>query len=378
MKEKIQLGDRQLTIVGTAHVSQDSIEEVRDAIEESNPDKVFVELDENRLHSLKEESGWKDTDLLEVIKNGKINLLAFNLLLSIYQRKIGAEQGVKPGSELLEAVEHSESEDIPYELVDRDINETIDDLRKTLSLWKKSALVASFMAIGEDEEEMDIEDLKQDDMIEALVKEMGEDFPEIKEVLLDKRNSYMAGKILQSDFENGVAVVGAAHMQGLKEELQNNTVKEYEIPETFPWMKAFMYGLPIFVIGLLGYSFMQGGVEQLKQSGTAWIALNSSLSILGAIIARSHISTWLISAVAAPITSLNPTIGAGMVAAYSEAYLHPPKVKDLESVVEITEYRQLWHNQAGIVVLTFLFVTLGSFIATILGAGVITYLLAFI
>ncbi|MFT4869115.1 MAG: pheromone shutdown-related protein TraB [Colwellia polaris] len=378
MKEKIQLDDREITLVGTAHVSEDSIDEVIEAIDKEQPDKVFVELDENRLHSLQEKSGWKDTDLLEVIREGKINLLSFNLLLSIYQKKIGAEHGIKPGTELLKAVEHSEENGIPYELVDRDINETIDDLRKNLSLWKKSALIASFMAFGEDEEETDIEELKQADMIEALVEEMGEDFPEIKEVLLDKRNSYMAQKILESGFENGLVVVGAAHVQGLKEELQNNTQHNYTVEKTFPWGKAAMYGIPLLVLGLFTYGFMQGGVDQLIQLGVPWIVLNSSLSLLGALIARSHLSTGLISAAAAPLTSVNPTVGAGMVAAYAEAYFHPPTVKDMEEIVDITEYRQLWNNQAGVVVLTFIFVTIGSFIATVLGAGVITYLVAFI
>lgn len=378
MKKKIQLEDgREVTLVGTAHVSQDSISEVQQTIDEESPDRVFVELDENRLESLKEESGWKDTDLLKVIKNGEINLLAFTLFLSIYQRKIGEEYGVKPGTELLEAVNYSQEQGISYELVDRDINETMNDLRNRLSLWKKSAILGSLVVFGEDDE-TDVEELKQQDMIEALVDEMGDEFPEIKEILLDKRNSYMAEKILDADFQKGVAVVGAAHLEGLEEELKHNTDHSYQVKKPFPVMKTLMYGIPILVLALFGYGFMQGGTDKLVQSGATWIILNSSLSLIGALIARSHLSTWITSAVAAPLTSINPTIGAGMVAAYAEAYFHPPTVRDLENVVNITEYGQLWDNQAGRVILTFIFVTLGSFIATVFATGVIAYLVAII
>ncbi len=379
MKEKIQLDeDRELTLLGTAHVSDKSIEEVKETIDEEQPDKVFVELDEGRLTSLKSESGWKDKDLLEIISNGEINLLAFTLMLSIYQRKIGEETGVKPGTELLEAINYSEEKQIQYELIDRDINETINDLRNSMSLWQKSAIIASFLAFGESEEEEDIEEMKQQDMIEALVDDLGEEFPEIKEILLDKRNSYMAKKIQESDFQKGVAVVGAAHVQGMKEELQQPTERSFEAKEPFPWGKIAVYGIPLLVLGLFTYGFMQGGVDKLYQLGVPWILLNTSLSLIGALIARAHLSTGIISGLAAPITSVNPTIGAGMVAAYTEAYLYPPTVEDMESIVDITAYRDLWDNQAGRVILTFIFVTLGSFIATIMGAGVLTYLLAFL
>lgn len=378
MKKQLRLEDgREITLVGTAHVSPESVDEVKEVIDDESPDRVFVELDENRLQSLKEESGWRDTDLLKVIKNGEINLLAFTLFLSIYQRKIGEEYGIKPGTELLEAVNYSEEKQIDYELVDRDINETMNDLRNRLSLWKKSAILGSLMVFGEDDE-TDVEELKQQDMIEALVNEMGDEFPEIKEILLDKRNSYMAEKILASDFDKGVAVVGAAHMEGLAEELKNNTDHSYEVKKPFPVAKVLMYGIPLVVLALFGYGFLQGGTDKLVQSGATWILLNSSLSLIGAIIARSHISTWITSGLAAPLTSINPTIGAGMVAAYAEAYFHPPTVRDLENVVDITEYGQLWDNQAGRVILTFVFVTLGSFIATVLATGVIAYLVAFI
>ena len=379
MKRKIRLDeDREITLLGTAHVSDQSIQEVKETIDEEDPDKVFVELDEGRLTSLQEESGWKDKDLLQIISNGEINLLAFTLMLSIYQRKIGEETGVKPGTELLKAVNYSEEKDIPFELVDRDINETINDLRNSMSLWQKSAIIASFLAFGESEEEEDIEELKQQDMIEALVEDLGEEFPEIKEILLDKRNSYMAEKIQESDFKNGVAVVGAAHIDGLEKELQQPTERSFEVKEPFPWGKVAVYGIPLLVLGLFTYGFMQGGIDKLYQLGTPWIILNTSLSLIGALIARAHLSTGIISGIAAPITSVNPTIGAGMVAAYIEAYLYPPTVEDMESIVEISAYRELWDNQAGRVILTFIFVTLGSFIATILGAGVLTYLVAFL
>jgi len=378
MKRKVTLEDgRKITLLGTAHVSDQSIDEVKEAIDEKEPDRVFVELDEGRLQSLKKESGWKDKDLLEIISSGQINLLAFTLLLSIYQRKIGEEFGVNPGTELLEAVKYSEEKEIPFELVDRDINETLNDLRASMSLWQKSTIIASFIAYGEAEEEEDIEELKQKDMIEALIDDLGEEYPEIKEILLDKRNSYMAEKILDADFDKGLAVVGAAHVEGMAAELEQTTQRSFKVTEPFPWGKVVMYGIPLVVLSLFTYGFLQGGISRLFQLGTPWILLNTTLSLAGALIARAHLTTGIISGLAAPLTSVNPTIGSGMVAAYAEAYMYPPTVEDMESVVDITEYKDLWDNQAGRVILTFIFVTLGSFVATVLGTGAVAYLFAF-
>ena len=373
MKRKIQLGDREITVVGTAHVSQESKEEVRKAIEEEEPDTVCVELDENRLKSLREESGWRDLDVTEAIREGNGKLLLLNLLLSIYQRQLGLQQGMKPGEELLEAVKAAEDEGLDYALVDQDINVTLNRAISSLSMWDKMKLAASLMVSGE---EMDVEELKEDNLINTLVQQLEEEFPELTRVFLDERNTYMAEKILEEDFESAVVVVGAAHVEGLIEELKKEE-RDTEFPdvEGFPWMKLVSYGVPAFIIAGLAYSFFQIGFATGVDATKFWILSNGILAMLGAIIARSHVSTWIISFLAAPLTSLDPALGAGMVASYAEAKFHPPTVEELETVTQIDSYRELWGNQMGRILLTLGFVTIGSAAATFISAGYIASLI---
>lgn len=373
MKRKIQLGDREITVVGTAHVSQESKEEVRKAIEDEEPDTICVELDENRLKSLREESGWRDLDVTEAIREGNGKLLLLNLILSIYQRQLGLQQGMKPGEELLEGITVAEEKGLDYALVDQDINITLNRAISSLSMWDKIKLAASLMASGE---EMEVEELKEDNLINTLVQQLEEEFPELTRVFLDERNTYMAEKILEQDFDSAVVVVGAAHMEGLIEELQRES-RDTDFPDVkgFPWMKLVSYGVPAFIIAGLGYSFFQIGFATGVDATRFWILSNGILAMLGAIIARSHVSTWIVSFLAAPLTSLDPALGAGMVASYAEAKLHPPTVEELEDVTKINSYRELWGNQMGRILLTLGFVTIGSAAATFISAGYIASLI---
>lgn len=375
MKETVDLGDRKVTLVGTAHVSEESRQEVIDTIKEIKPDHVAVELDEDRFDSLRNKSGWKDLDVAEAIRDGKGSLLFLNLMLSIYQRRIGLEEGVKPGEEMLAAVEEAEENGIEYSLIDRDISETFERIREELGFWEKMNLIASLFA---DEVDVEVEELKDDDMLGSIVKEMEEEFPSIKQVFLDERNSYMVDRLLEQDFEHAVVIIGAAHLDGMVEELKGNrkTFEENESIFKVPWMKILKYGMPLAIIAGLGYSFYQIGYSTGVNATAFWILSNGILAMLGAIIARAHVATWLVSFAAAPLTSLDPALGAGMVASYFEGKFYPPKVEELESIAYIENYRGLWSNQVGRVLLTLVFVTIGSASATFISAGYIASLIA--
>ena len=359
MKEQIEVDGKEITIVGTAHISKESREEVRDTIEEVRPDLVAVELDQNRFDSLRDESGWKDLEISEAIRDGKGNLLLLNLILSIYQRKLGLEEGMKPGAELMAGVEKAEELGIEYALIDQDINKTLNRAISSLTLLDKLRLVASMIMPG-GEDEMDVEALKDGDMLGSIIEELEDEFPELKRVFLDERNSYIAEKLLEREFESAVVVVGAAHVEGLKEELEKE--KRDLVEEEFnrlPWMKIANYGFTALVFLGLGFSFYTSIDQGITNLGI-WIGGNSILAMIGAIIARSHPITWIVSFIASPLTSVNPVLPAGLVAAYSEAKINSPKVEDLESITDIENYRELWDNQVGIILLTFLLVNLGS------------------
>jgi pheromone shutdown-related protein TraB len=359
MKENLEINGKNITIVGTAHISQESRDEVRDTIETVRPDLVAVELDQSRFDSLRDDSGWKDLEISEAIREGKGNLLLLNLILSIYQRKLGLEEGMKPGAELMAAVDRAEEMDIEYALVDQDINKTLNRAISSLSILDKLRLVAS-MILPSDEEEMDIESLKDGDMLGTLIQELEDEFPELKRVFLDERNFYMAEKLLEKEFDSAVVVVGAAHVEGLKEELKKEK-RDFSAEEVnrLPWMKITNYGFTALVFLGLGFSFYSSFEQGINNLGI-WIGANSILAMMGAMIARSHPLTWIISFIASPLTSVNPVLPAGLVAAYSEAKINSPKVEDLETITDIESYRELWDNQVGIILLTFLLVNLGS------------------
>lgn len=368
MKRHLEIGDRELTIVGTAHISEASKHEVKDAVESNSPDRVFVELDESRYKSLKSESGWKEMNLVEAIRDGQGFTLFLKLFLSIYQKRLGLQQGIDPGEELLEAIEAADKNNIEYSLIDRDINETFSRALEKLTLWEKIKLLSSFGVSGED---MDVEDLKQEDMLSQIIKDLEDEFPSVKRTFLDERNAFMADKILEADFNEGVVVVGAAHVNGLVEELQSSTEEPYAMGRfddsariDIPWFKIAKYGMPGFILLSLGYVFTFCSVaEGIVLARNAFL-INAVLPLIGAAAAKSSPLTWLASFVSAPFTSMDPALGAGMVAAYVEGKRKPPQVQEMEDIVDITRYRDLWSNQAGRILLSFVFVTLGSGLAT--------------
>jgi pheromone shutdown-related protein TraB len=372
MKQKITVDRKEITVIGTAHVSEQSRREVRKTIEEVQPDLVAVELDKDRYNSLKEDSGWKDLDLSEAIREGKAPLLLVNLFLSIYQRHMGIQEGTKPGQEMLEAIEAAEETGTEYALLDRDINETLSRAFSQLTIKEKVMLIGSVFA---GKEEMDVEELKEGDMLDSMVEELEDRFPSLNKVFLQERNTFMAEKLMEKEFDSAVVVVGAAHVKGMVEDIKDQKKYELNDEKKIPWMKMVSYGIPAFIIAGLGYSFYQIGFSTGITGVKFWILSNGLLAMLGAIIARSHITTWITSFIAAPLTSLDPALGAGMVAAYAEGKMYPPTVEEMEEVTKVERYRDLWSNQAGRVLLTFFFVTLGSASATFLSAGFIASLI---
>ncbi len=364
MRQKVDLGDRKVIIIGTEHVSKDSVKEVEETLEQERPDIVGVELDQDRLKALRGSSQWKELDIVEAIKNGKGYLLAANLFLSIYQKKLGLEEGVKPGAELLKAVNVAEEKDIPVKLVDRNINDTFRRAYNNLSFWEKLKIGLSVLPGGE---EVDIE--LEEDILDELVKELENEFPTIGQVFLEERNHIMAEKLLENDFETAVLVVGAAHVKGVEQHLRDSVKYEEKDIRPTKIFSYIAYGFPFLIIGLMVLGLATGGLSQLVEMGVIWISLNALLAGVGAIIAQSHIKTWIVSAAVSPITSMTPVIGAGIVAAYVEAKYYPPTVEELEEITEITSYRELWGNQVGIIILTLVFVSLLGAAATFIAAG---------
>lgn len=366
---RIQLHDKQVVLIGTAHISRDSVDTVRRIIETEQPDAVCVELDQQRYEAIRDPHRWRSLNLIQVLRRGQGAFLLANLALSSFQKRMGMGTGVKPGEELAAAAEEAEQRDLHLSLIDRNIRTTLLRAWRRTGLWKKLQLFSALVAGMFDNSSMDekqLAELRQQDTLSALLEEMGDNLPELKTVLVDERDRYMAYHIAQTPGHKIVAVVGAAHVPGIRKNLPcSMTEKDIQdisrIPEKSLLSKSIPWLIPSVVVALFVAGFFLGDRARLADAATAWFLANGVLSALGAIIALGHPLTVITAFIAAPFTSLNPTIGAGFVTGLVQACLAAPTVQDLETVGDdLATLRGWWGNRLTRVLLVFLFSNLGS------------------
>ena len=268
--------------MGTAHVSRESTELVRRVVEQERPDRVCVELDEQRYQALANETRWESLDLKQLIRNRQLPTLLANLLLASYQKRLGLQLGVKPGAELLEAVKTAEEKEIPVSLCDRSIRATMLRAWRTMSFWKKNKLMAAFLAAIFSKEELsedDLRELRQKDVLSEMMSDVAELFPQISRVLIDERDTYLAHKIRESEGNKVVAVLGAGHLEGVKKELADDRdidLAELEtIPDASSAWKWIGWIVPAVILGGLGtaYGAMVGGfvIGVAVEMSTLWV-----------------------------------------------------------------------------------------------------------
>ncbi len=373
---KLTAGEKNFTIIGTAHISQKSAELVKKIIEEEQPDTVCVELDPQRYEALSNKKRWQELDIKEIIRKKQLTTLVVNLILASYQKKLGKKLGVMPGTELLIATQVAKENDIPIELCDRDVKITLKRAWNKMSFFQKFKFLLSGLAgvfEKQDLTEEDLEKLKEKDVLNELMTELGKAMPVLKEVLIDERDSYITEKMRNSKGKNIVAVVGAGHVKGIVEKLKSNqsfNLKEIEeIPPSSPVIKIIGWSIPAIIIGSLIYIGFTQGLLAAKANSLYWILANGIPSALGAIIALAHPLTIISVFFAAPLTSLTPVIGAGYVAAFVQAYFSPPKVKEFESLTDdFNNIKMWWKNRLLKVFLVFILTSLGSALGTYVGA----------
>jgi pheromone shutdown-related protein TraB len=377
--EVIEIDGREFILVGTAHISQESVDLVRNIVEAEKPDCVCIELDAQRYEALSQQKRFASLDLREVIRNQQLAALLINLLLASYQKRLGGKLGVVPGSELLEAAKVAEENDIAISLCDRDIRVTLRRAWASLSLWKKAMLVSTFAASAFEDPELSEEELnriKQKDVLSELMNELGQAMPTLKEALIDERDRYLAQKIRESEGQKLVAVVGAGHIQGMKQAILEGRDEDLEeistIPKVSPWLKWIGWAIPALIVSALGYIGVTQGAAAASDNAIFWFLINAVPCAIGAVIALAHPVTILAGFISAPFTSLTPVIGAGYVTAFVQTYVHPPLVHEFQSVGEdIATLRGWWHSRLLRVFLVFILTTLGSVVGTWVGGSVI-------
>ena len=384
----IQLNNSEITLIGTAHVSQLSVEMVEEKIATGDYDCVAVELCSPRLENITNQAWWKNLDIYQIFKKKKAGLLLINLALTAYQRRLAERIGVEAGKEMVRAVELSHEKDLRLEVIDRNISTTLHRLVTEVSFWQKMKIVGGLVIgvfVGEEISEEQIEDLKRGDMLHAVVSEFGEELPEIKRVLIDERDEYMVGRLAQISASDDapkkiLALVGAGHLMGMMASIDSPPDAGHlqELDQKPPPSKTGLYvgwGICILILSMFVVGFKQSP-ELGGQLVATWILLNGGLSALGTALALGHPVSIFAAFFAAPLTSLNPTIGAGMVVGLVESYMRKPKVGDFETLREdITHYSMWWKNRVARLLLIFFFSSFGSMIGTYAaGASIVTQL----
>ena len=370
MIHRLQAGEKTVILVGTAHVSRESVDLVASVIEAEQPDTVAVELCPSRYQSMIKKRQWQDMDIIRVIKEKKAFLLLSNLMLASFQKRIAAQLDITPGAEMAQAVESANAAGAQIHLADRDIRTTLSRTWRSMGFWGKIKVFYQLLLSAvevEDITEEDIEKMKQQDMLESLLDEVGQALPAVRKILIDERDRYLCERIRSAPGSTIVAVVGAGHVPGIKK-LWDEPIAIDELdtlPPKSKWMTAVKWGLPALILAILVAGFTVGGQQAGTDMITWWILANGVLAGLGAVIALAHPLTILSSVLAAPLTSLNPMIAAGWVAGLVEAFTRKPRVRDFERLPEdILSLRGFWRNKVTKILLVVVLTNLGSTFGT--------------
>jgi pheromone shutdown-related protein TraB len=373
----VEMDGRRFVLVGTAHVSRESAALVREVIEAESPDAVCIELDAQRHRALTQGPDWASLDLRQLIRTRQLPTFVLHLLLGTYQKRLGMDLGVTPGVELLEAARVAEERGIPVELADRSVRVTILRAWRSLGWWRKNKLVAAILAgVFSDQKlsEDDLRELRRQDVLTEMIRELAEEMPELKGALIDERDLYLAEKIRRTKGQKIVAVVGAGHAQGVARLLGEGQPVDLEpldhVPAGSPVWKYVGWLIPASIVAVFATLAWTRGPDVAGENLKMWALATGIPCGLGAIAALAHPLTILTAFVVAPITTLHPLLGAGHVTALVQAWVQPPRMRDFQTVSDdLGRASAWWRNRLLRVVLAFVLPSLGAMAGLYLGGA---------
>lgn len=371
---RIHVNGKEIILIGTAHVSKQSAEQVKEVIETERPDAVCVELDEQRYKSITDGSKWKEMDIFKVLKEKKATLLLMNLLISSFQKRIAKQFGIKPGQEMIQGIESAKEVGAELVLADRNIQITFARIWHGVGLWGKAKLLLQIIFSifnNESISEEELEKLKSQDMLNAMLDDFTATFPRLKVPLIDERDKYLAQKIKEAPGKKIVAVLGAAHIPGIKVEInkEQDLVALTEMPPKSKMIKGIAWLIPLLIIGIIGYTFYANPSAGLQQT-LSWILWNGSFSALGTAIALGHPLAVITAFLIAPLSSLSPLMAAGWFAGIVQAYFRRPTVADFENLSEaVYTVKGFWGNKVTRILLVVTLANLGSTVGTVIGGA---------
>jgi len=373
-EKRITFGDREIILIGTAHVSQESIDQVIKAIDSEHPDCVAIELDNERLASMKSPDSWKNLDIVKVLKEKKGFILMANLVLSSFQKRMGSDVGVKPGEEMKAAVKAAEDKGIPSVMVDRPIQTTLRRAWAMNSLWGKCKLLAVLLSSAFETESIskeEIENLKNTNEMDSMMSELANYLPAVKKVLIDERDQYLASHIWEAEGKKILAVLGAGHLPGVEKHIERlasgqvstDTSEISQVPPPGIGGKIAGWIFPAVIVALITAGFFTGGAVSSLDMLLRWLLWNGSLAALGAALALGHPLAVLAGFVGAPIATLNPVLGVGLFTGLVQAALRKPKVEDMENLhSDVSSLKTIYKNRILRVLLVFFLSSIGGVI----------------
>ncbi len=379
-RRTVTVGGTTFTLLGTAHVSRASAEEVKALIRSGEFDAVAVELCDSRYLSLTNPQALEQMDLFKVLRDGRGGMVAASLALGAYQQRLAEQFGIEPGAEMKTAAAEAKAAGAPLMLVDRDIGVTMKRLYRNIPWWQRFTLISGLFAglfSREKVTEEDIERLKQGDILESTFAEFAQSSTRLYQPLIAERDRYMACRLLQETADkahhNVLVVIGAGHLKGLADALEHPTADPAseqadlsQMPPPSPWPKRIAWLVVLLVLSGFAIGFLRSP-ELGMRLVMDWVLINGGLSAVGAAIAGGHPVTVLGAFFAAPLTSLNPTVGAGFVAAAIEMAMRRPRVGDFRSLRQaVGRWQGWWTNRVSRTLLVFLFASLGSAVGTYL------------
>lgn len=371
---RIDLNGKEIILIGTAHVSKKSAEEVKEIIELERPDAVCVELDEQRYKAIVDGAKWKDMDIFRVVKENKTSLLLMNLVISSFQKRMASQFGIKPGQEMIQGIASAEAVGAQLVLADRNIQITFARIWGGIGLWGKAKLLTIIIASlfqSEEISEEDLEKMKTEDILNTMLSDLTTSFPRLKVPLIDERDQYLAQKIKEAPGNKIVAVLGAAHVPGIKAEIykEQDLAALVKLPPKSYLPKIIGWSIPFLILGLIGYTFYANPTAGMAQM-VSWVLWNGAFAAIGAALAFAHPVAILTAFVAAPISSLNPLMAAGWFAGFVQAYIRRPNVRDFEQLTDdVQSVKGFWNNKVTRILLVVVLTNLGSTIGTFVGGA---------
>ncbi|MCT8138950.1 TraB/GumN family protein [Anaerobacillus sp. CMMVII] len=371
---RIHLDGKELILIGTAHVSKKSAEQVKEVIEAERPDTVCVELDEQRYQAITDGNKWKDMDIFKVIKEKKATLLLMNLVISSFQKRVAKQFGIKPGQEMIQGIESANEVGAKLVLADRNIQITFARIWHGIGLWGKAKLLSQIIVSifnNETISEEELEKIKSQDMLNAMLDDFTLAFPRLKVPLIDERDQFLAQKIKEAPGKKIVAVLGAAHVPGIKEVIHRDHDLEAisKIPPKSKAPKVIAWMIPFLILAIIAYTFYANPSAGFQQT-ISWVLWNGSFSALGAAIAFGHPLAIITAFLVAPLSSLSPLMAAGWFSGFVQAYFRRPSVADFENLSEdVYTVKGFWNNKVTRILLIIVLTNLGSTLGTVIGGA---------